>query len=389
MKDKGNKGLIKKSMSNSRCTRRNFLKKACGIAAATSLAGSNLLQPASIIAAVLTPRPITIGIFGPSHCAAPVVFTHLKGLFKKEHLNVNLINYPDMSLIARDLINGKLDFGQLVVPLAFALHTGANPFSVKTPVVIPYICGTNGAALMVRKGSGIIHPSDFRGKTVVNHSKLSVHFLINMMFLEKQGLYYAKDVRFKVIELDKVADAMKGGEIDSFVMPEPKGAMVEQAGIGDIYMLSKYIWPNHPCCALVARKTYFEKNRESASSVYRALARGGLMAHEASAREELVDLLRSTPGFKYDRVPRQVLLNAFTPGRSDFYPFPYQSTARVIIEIMKRYRLLPKETHDQKLAYEIFLTDYARKVMEEIGAHPPKSNYRAEKILGQLKEYTR
>lgn len=209
-----------------------------------------------------------------------------------------------------------------------------------------------------------------------------------MMFLESHGLNYKTDVKFKIIELDDIVDAMAKGEVDSFVMPEPKDAIVELNNIGDVYMLSKYIWPNHPCCALVTKKEFFEGNKELSASVTRALTRGGLAANEPNNREELIDALRSTSEYKYDKIAKPVLMTAFIPGRSDFYPFPFQSSARLIIEIMKKYSLLPDNVNDKKLAHEVFLSDFSRKIMKDLGANPPATNYRPEKILGKVKEYS-
>jgi nitrate/nitrite transport system substrate-binding protein len=369
-------------------TRRKFIKKAGTFLLSTAAVGIGLARPESLLATVTVPREITIGTFGPSHCAATFVATKLNGFFREEKLNVNLVNYPDMPMIAKDLASGKLDFGQLIVPLAFAMHTGSKPFATTIPVVIPQIAGTNGAALMVRKGSNILKPSDFKGRTVASHNRLSVNYLINMMFLDANGLDYQTDVNFKMIELDKVMEAMRTGQVDAFVMPEPMDAMVEQNGVGKVHLLSKYLWPNHPCCALVCKKDFFDKNTELVASVTRMMTKGGLSINEPDARGTTINLLRSTPSYRYDTVPKEVLEKAFTPGRSDFYPFPYQSSALVIIEIMKRYGLLPETVENSKLAREVFLSDFSRKRMHEIGAKPPENDFRVEKILGKIKTFS-
>lgn len=367
--------------------RREFLKTAGTLTVAGGLAGAGIVNPAALFAAIHVPGKLNIGIFGPSHCAAPFVISKLSGYLPKD-CEVNLINYPEMPLIAKDIMSGKLDFGQLLTPMALAIHTGAKPFSTKVPIVIPQIGGINGGALMTAKGAHIKGPADFVGKTTANHAKLSVHYLINMMFLETEGLKVGKNVKFRIIELENILREMKEGTIDSFVMPEPKNAVAEAAGIADVYMLSKYLWPNHPCCSLVTRRAFYEKNPQLTRSVIRSFTRGGLWANEAKNREELVDRLRSVNGYKYNEVPRNVLLNAFTPGRSDFYPFPYQSTARAVLDIMKKYELIPPSVDERRTAQEVFLSDLSRKVFKDLGATPPPTNYRPEKIIGSLKEYT-
>ncbi len=186
--------------------------------------------------------------------------------------------------------------------------------------------------------------------------------------------------------MDNAVDAMKNAEIDAFVMPEPKDALVEHLGLADVFMLSKYIWPNHTCCVLTTRREYFDKNKGLAEAVARANTRAALTVNEASTREQTIDILQSLPDYKYDKVPKPVLMKAFMPGRSDFYPFPYQSTARLVIEKMKSYKLLAAEINDKQLAEDVFLSDFYRKIIKDLGVEPPKSNYRSEKILGV--EYT-
>jgi nitrate/nitrite transport system substrate-binding protein len=108
-----------------------------------------------------------------------------------------------------------------VVPLAFAIHAGAKPFSKPIPLVITQIAGTDGAALMIRKKAGILAPADFKNKNISYRNKLSVHFLLSMMFLEKYGLGAQKDLNIKIIELGDMIQSVTAGQTDAFVMPEP------------------------------------------------------------------------------------------------------------------------------------------------------------------------
>ena len=367
--------------------RRLFIKQAGGFILTSALLSPDIFTPDTSFA-IGGRRTINIGTFGPSHCSIPIVNATLQNYFKKAGLHVNLINYPAMPLIAKDLVSGKLDFGQLIVPLVFAIHTGRNPLGIKEPMVISQIVGTNGSALMVKKGSGITSPELFKNKIMANHSKLSVHYLINRMFLETHGLDFQRDVNFKIIKLEDVVSAMQQGDVDTFVMPEPKNAVVETKGAGDVYLLSKYIWPNHPCCSLVTRKELYENDKELVTDVTRAVTQSGLYANQPDTREQIIDTLQSVPDFRFDTIPKDILKKAFTPGRSDFYPFPYQSTAMLIIEIMKKYDLLDASLDARKTAEQVFLSNLSRQVMLELGADPPEENFRVEKILGNLKDYT-
>lgn len=141
--------------------RRDFIKN-------TLLLSSNLALTSLPLVSFTTPKinlnkEITIGIFSPSHCAAPLIFAEKKGYFKDEGLSVKLINYPTMTALARDLVSGSIDLGQLTVPLIFAIHTGANPSKLHENLDMSMVLGVHGSNLMVNKDSKIIRPIDFKG----------------------------------------------------------------------------------------------------------------------------------------------------------------------------------------------------------------------------------
>ncbi len=376
-----------KPTDGSLATRREILQQTGKIILACSLPALPGFRPGLLRAAPVSSRPLTVGILTPSHCAGPYLLARAEGFFKAEGLAVELRRYSGTAQIAADLIGGRLDFGQLVTPLAFAMHTGAKPFVAPTPMVVVQITGTNGGALMIGNHSKIRGPDDFAGKTVAIHSKLMVHYLLFVLFLESYGLDYRKDIKFQVVELDKQVGALRDGKVDAIIMPEPSDALIEEQEYGKVYLLTKNIWPNHPCCSLVATRRRYDADPEEVKAFSRALTLGALAANEPDRRDGLIDMLRNQPGLGYDILPRSLLQRAFTPGRTDFQPFPYQSSARLIIEIMKKQALLDARVDDRTLAGEVFLSGLSREVMRELGATPPDSDYRVEKVLGRLKDY--
>ncbi|MCI0469918.1 MAG: ABC transporter substrate-binding protein, partial [Nitrospirae bacterium] len=90
--------------------RRQFLKKSAVVIANSALIG----LPAKLNAspAVQTKKEVRIGIYGASHCAAPLIFAEQKGYFKQEGIKVKLINYPNMPSLVKDLLSGGLEMGQ-------------------------------------------------------------------------------------------------------------------------------------------------------------------------------------------------------------------------------------------------------------------------------------
>ena len=123
--------------------RRLFIKHSLLATASYALAGFPNISYAS--PANKSKAKILIGIFSPSHCAAPIIFAEQRGYFSDSRIKVELVNYPTMYALAEDLVAGVIDLGQLTVPLAFSIHKGVSPLGLYHPLVIPMIHGHPGS----------------------------------------------------------------------------------------------------------------------------------------------------------------------------------------------------------------------------------------------------
>jgi len=359
--------------------RRDFIKNALLYTsnfALTSLPNISLAAPN-----VHLSKEIAIGIFSPSHCAAPLIFAEKKGYYKDEGLNLRLVNYPTMSTLAGDLLAGNIDLGQLTVPLTFAMHTGSNPSNLQEDLVMPMILGVHGSNLMVSKDSNIIRPIDFYGKTIATHTKLTVHYLLVRLYLQRNGVDTENDVNMSIVNLNDLARVLQQGEIDAFMMPEPVNALAEETGEATTYILNQFIWRYHPCCGLVSTKAFFDRDRNKIRALVSATCKASLHINKERNREELVSVLRKTP-YGFELLSRKVIDMAFAFARSSFYPFPYQSTAVFILQMMREYNLL--STIDvNRTAHEVFLSDFMRECLMAIGKKAPSKNHRPEIVFGR------
>ena len=363
--------------------RRDFIKKTLFLTANltfSSLPGILLAAPA-----VHLKKTITIGIFSPSHCAAPLIFAEKKGYFKDERLNVKLINYPTMLALANDLISGRIDFGQLTVPLAFAIHLGSIPSKLPEKLVMPMILGVHGSNLVVSKDSGITRPADFKGKTIATHTKLTVHYLLVRLYLQSNGVDAEHDVKMSIVNLKELTGVLQRGEIDAFMMPEPVNALAEETGNATTYILNRFIWRYHPCCGLATRRGLFDKgDKNKIKALVSATSRASLYINKDRNRKELVSTLQKTP-YGFELLSRKVMDIAFAFSRSSFYPFPYQSTAVLLFRMMQENKMIPAINAHQ-VAHEIFLSDFMRECLAAIGKRAPRKNYRPEIVLGRSLE---
>lgn len=345
--------------------------------------GLGLGLPAATFASRKT--TVKVGVLAPSHCALPMINADLTGSYREHGLEVEVVFARTMPEIAKGIFSGELHFGQLMVPMTIAAHLGIGPFAgTHQPLVSPMWAGTNGGAMVVRKDSDIRIPSQLKGKTIGVHSRLMFHYLITMELLERYRLKANEDVRLKVIDMNDLISTLQSGEIDAFVNPEPLSSAAVDKGIARDFLLTKDLWYRHPCCNLTALRSFYEKEPEIFRSFATATMKSALQLNHTDEREERLKTIweQSPP---YQELPLKAIQKAFTPGRTDFEPFPYQSSIKVMIKLLQKSGLYPPAKTAEETAAEIFLSGYAREILHSLGQlRIPDSDNREETVAGKV-----
>ena len=363
-------------------SRREFLQGASVIAGATLLGGSLFENNAFAVAT----KTVKIGVLPPSHCALSMVHAHLAGTFKKNGLNAEIVYMQDMKFIAQGLISGELDAGQLISSSFLALNAGVGPFAGNAvPLVTAQFGGTNGGVVVVRSDSPIKTPKDLAGKKIGVHHPLTVQLLIVKTLLKKYNIDPVNDVQIKVIPMSDMVGALQKGEIDCFINAEPLGTVAKTKGVGKDMMLTSRIWYKHPCCLVTMKKDFFEKNQELGKGLYLSTLKSGLELNNKATRQEALEKIQreSAP---YNKFRIEDLRSAFAPERSDFDPFPYQSSGKVMLTMMRESGVLPKNTDIGAMISQSFLSDLSRSLHGSLGHEAPKDNNREEKIASILND---
>ncbi len=329
-----------------------------------------------------TTKGVKVGIFAPSHCCVPLVYAEQKGYFKREGLKLSLINYKTMQELANDLISGKIFAGQLVGPLIFAMHLGIEPFKSAIKMVVPMVLGIHGSNIMTVRGAGIQNIEDFKGKRLASHSTLSIHYLLTKYFLLRNGIDPDKDANIKIVSISEIEDYVHNKKIDGFMMPEPVNAILESKGEASVKMLNKYIWKNHPCCLLTMRQQDFQMEKNLLKAITRATTKASIELFKMKDRAELVKMLRRTQ-YGFSNVHENTLILAFSKERSDWHPFPFQSTGEVILKLMQKFKIASTNLDIKKIAQEVFLAEFNKECLKEIGVRPPQQNTRPEFLMGE------
>lgn len=363
-------------------SRRDFIKFSGLAAAATCLTNS----PASLFGGgtAFASRKMKIGVIAPSHCALPAIHAFITGKYRKNGVDAEIVYLPDTLDIAKGIIREELDAGQLISPVFFAINAGNGPFKgTATSLITAQVGGTNGGVLVRGNDTSIRLPKDLAGKKIGVHSPLMVHSLLINTLLKRNKIDPAKDVSNKVVHMNDLIGSLKKGEIDAFINPEPLGTVAISKEAGVEMMLTKNLWFRHPCCLIAVRKDLYKNEPEMIKALYASSLESGLLLNRVETRKEALAIIQkdSKP---YSQIPLKTLHEAFLPGRSDFDPFPYQSSGKAVMMMMQDFNLLPKSVDIDKMAADTLLSDLSRQLLTKLGDTPPKDNNRQEKIVGEI-----
>ncbi|GEL07390.1 ABC transporter substrate-binding protein [Salisediminibacterium halotolerans] len=141
--------------------------------------------------------------------------------------------------------------------------------------------GLHAAALGHREGNAVItgneidDPAELKGESVAIPHTLSAHHLLLDEMLERAGVPYdAVDV----VEMPpaEMPAALGEGQVASYIVAEPFGALGVQNGVGEVEYQSQDFCPdNCLCCALVLRDDFADANPEFTDKFVKSYSAAG------------------------------------------------------------------------------------------------------------------
>ncbi|MEL7332697.1 MAG: CmpA/NrtA family ABC transporter substrate-binding protein [Cyanobacteria bacterium J06560_2] len=327
--------------------------------------------------------------FLPITCATPIIMSKPLGFYEKQGLNVELMKYASWSVVRDAAIAGELDAYHMLapMPIAMSLGLGSTPFSVK----LASIENNNGQGIAVaNKHLGNVNgPADFKGMTIGIPYDYSNHNLLLRYYLATGGLDPDVDVKLIVLPPPDAIAKMSTGQIDAFILPDNFTQRVVKDEIGFIHLLTKDLWSGHPCCAFVAADNWMSENPNTFRALNKAIIDGATYANNPANRKEIaaaiapreylnqhVDVLEAVMTGKFEDGQG----NSFDiPDRINFDPYPWKSFASWISTQLVRWDYMPTDQANyNELGEQIFLTDLARELAEELGAEAPAEVSRIE-----------
>jgi nitrate/nitrite transport system substrate-binding protein len=336
--------------------------------------------------------------FIPITCATPIIMSEPLGFYKKYGFNAKVVKMPSWGAVRDSAIAGELDAYHMLapMPIAMTLGLGSAAFGVK----LASIENINGQAITVaeRHKGKVNGPADFKGFTIGVPFPYSMHNLLLRYYLATGGIDPDVDVQIRPVPPPDSIAQLVAGDIDAYLMPDPfnQRAVYEEAGF--IHMLTKELWPGHPCCAFAASDQWIEAHPKTFRALNKSIIEAAGYASNPANRPEIAAAISERAFLNQPvEVVEAVLTGNFEdgngntlsiPDRIDFDPYPWQSFANWISSQLVRWDLqgdglAPKAIPDKgydSVGKDIFLTDLARELAQELGQSPPSEIYRTETL---------
>ena len=232
----------------------------------------------------MSPKPVVkVGhLYITDHLVLGVTQDKLKsGKETFQNLDLELKAYRGWNPLQDDLRSGALDAACILAPIAMEQFYAG----VKIKLILQ--THKSGSVIIKNKRANINTITDFKGKSVLIPHYLSVHHLLFDKLLRESGLEIGvgKDINFDVVAPSDIPEIMEWdekGSVGGFIVAEPFGAQVVKAGYGEVFALSKDIWPNHPCCVLVVKDELVGKYPDAVQELSNSLVASGKFIHENS-----------------------------------------------------------------------------------------------------------
>lgn len=217
-----------------------------------------------------------------------------QGLFKKEGLDVELVEFQNSADGISAVIAGKLDIGTFgtTAPLLF-YSKGAD---IK---IIGGVMGQDAALVVKPELAGSIHTlADLKGKKIAT-VRLASGDAVLRGALKDAKLNWKTDVQiFELKSPSAVLEAVKSGQVDAGVVWGPHDIRAEKQGL-KVVIRSGDLQPNHPCCRVVVSGAKL-KDRAVLEHFLRAVLQAEKYA--AEHRKETIDAIA-----KYIKLDRDIL----------------------------------------------------------------------------------
>jgi len=359
--------------------RRRFLKLVGSGTAAAILNSIFPLDAAKALAQEkvkgIEKKNLSIG-FIPITCATPIIMAEPMGFYQKHGLNATVRRASGWAMVRDWAINKEVDAAHMLSPMPLSITLGAGSQSV--PYFMPAVENINGQAITLHnKHKGVKSAKDMKGFRFCVPFTYSMHNYLLRYYLAEGGIHPDKDVQIRVVPPPEMVANLKADNVDGYLAPDPFNQRAVYENAGFIFMLSKEIWPGHPCCAFAISQEFAKTYPNTFLALFKSIVDATHFASKAENRKEIAKAISPR---NYLNQPVIVLEQVLTgkyadglgniktvPNRIDFDPFPWHSMAMWILSQMKRWKHVETDFDYKKVAEQVYLAAECDKISKELG----------------------
>lgn len=259
-----------------------------------------------------------------------------KGLFQQQGLDVEVAGAfragPElMSAFAAQ----ALDVGY--VGLAPAITAVANS---NIPIRLIAQVNTEGSAIVVGKTSPGSSVADLKGAMIAIPGHATMQDFLLRKALKNAGIP-VDQVKIIVLKPPEMIPALTGQDIDAFIAWEPYPAKALTENKGKILLYSSQIWPDHPCCVIVADEKFLQTRSSDAEKL--KIAHNQACRFIQDNRTEAIDI-----GVKYTGMDRKTIETAL--GHITYNGQLQQQYVSEYLDFLKVLRYIKQNISDDLLA---------------------------------------
>ena len=376
-------------------SRRSFMQAVGGATFAGVLASVFPMEAAKAAVKESMGKPektrLKVG-FVPITCATPIIMAHPMGFYAKYGLDVEVIKTAGWAVARDKSLAMEYDASHMLTPMPLAMSMGAG--STAMPFIMPAVENINGQAIVLHvKHKDKRDPKQWKGFKFGVPFDYSMHNFLLRYYVAEHGIDPDQDIQIRVVPPPEMVANLRAGNLDGYLSPDPFNQRAVWEKVGFIHVLTKDIWPGHPCCAFACS----QKFATELPNTYTALLKSIVDAtHYSSKHENRKEISAAIAPKNYLNQPvpviEQVLTGRFAdglgnvldePDRIDFDPFPWHSMAVWILTQMKRWGYIEGDVNYQAIAEEVYLASDAGRMMKELGYPVPDKTYENYTIMGK------
>ena len=397
--------MTQQSSGPGQSARRDFIKKAGAISAATLLtsAGSGGAWAAGSDAP--EKKEVKIGFIPLTDCAS-VVMASVLGIDKKYGVTIIPNKEASWAGVRDKLVNGELDFAHVLYGLIYGVHMGTS--GPKKDMAVLMTLNNNGQAITLSKkladkgavdGQGLakLMASEKREYTFAQTFPTGTHAMWLYYWMAANGINPMTDAKVITVPPPQMVANMRVGNMDGFCVGEPWNHRAIIDGIGVTAITTQDIWKDHPEKVLGTTAEFTKKYPNTARAVTAAILEAGKwidasLGNKQKMAETIAD--KSYVNTSVDAI-NQRILGRYQNGMGKTWDdpnymkfsgdgavnFPYLSDGMWFLTQHKRWGLIKDHPDYLAIAKQVNQIDIYKEAAAAAKVSLPKDTMRTSKLM--------